>query len=134
MNNQGRGKIMQTIMLNDFLDSSVHGIFTTLCGEKNEMIIIHNKSQIRIKLLRGYHTLVAEMFTKEHGWIEIQNKKSVKILDFSPLTLAHPLDAEAAAEMESSLEDYRKFAGLLFLKKLAIVLGENPEDLDNIIE
>lgn len=125
---------MQTIMLNDFLDSSVHGIFTTLCGEKNEMIIIHNKSQIRIKLLRGYHTLVAEMFTKEHGWIEIQNKKSVKILDFSPLTLAHPLDAEAAAEMESSLEDYRKFAGLLFLKKLAIVLGESPEDLDNIIE
>lgn len=125
---------MQTIMLNDFLDSSVHGIFTTLCGEKNEMIIIHNKSQIRIKLLRGYHTLVAEMFTEEHGWIEIQNKKSVKILDFSPLTLAHPLDAEAAAEMESSLEDYRKFAGLLFLKKLAIVLGENPEDLDNIIE
>ena len=125
---------MQTIMLNDFLDSSVHGIFTTLCGEKNEMIIIHNKSQIRVKLLRGYHTLVAEMFTKEHGWIEIQNKKSVKILDFSPLTLAHPLDAEAAAEMKSSLEDYRKFAGLLFLKKLAIVLGENPEDLDNIIE
>lgn len=125
---------MQTVMLNDFLDSSVHGIFTTLCGEKNEMIIIHNKSQIRIKLLRGYHTLVAEMFTKEHGWIEIQNKKSVKILDFSPLTLAHPLDAEAAAEMESSLEDYRKFAGLLFLKKLAIVLGESPEDLDNIIE
>lgn len=125
---------MQTIMLNDFLDSSVHGIFTTLCGEKNEMIIIHNKSQIRVKLLRGYHTLVAEMFTKEHGWIEIQNKKSVKILDFSPLTLAHPLDAEAAAEMESSLEDYRKFAGLLFLKKLAIVLGESPEDLDNIIE
>lgn len=125
---------MQTIMLNDFLDASVHGIFTTLCGEKNEMIIIHNKSQIRVKLLRGYHTLVAEMFTKEHGWIEIQNKKSVKILDFSPLTLAHPLDAEAAAEMESSLEDYRKFAGLLFLKKLAIVLGENPEDLDNIIE
>ncbi|MBS6473701.1 MAG: hypothetical protein KH347_05550 [Acetobacter sp.] len=125
---------MQTIMLNDFLDSSVHGIFTTLCGEKNEMIIIHNKSQIRVKLLRGYHTLVAEMFTEEHGWIEIQNKKSVKILDFSPLTLAHPLDAEAAAEMESSLEDYRKFAGLLFLKKLAIVLGENPEDLDNIIE
>lgn len=125
---------MQTIMLNDFLDSSVHGIFTTLCGEKNEMIIIHNKSQIRIKLLRGYHTLVAEMFTEEHGWIEIQNKKSVKILDFSPLTLAHPLDAEAAAEMESSLEDYRKFAGLLFLKKLAIVLGKNPEDLDNIIE
>ena len=125
---------MQTIMLNDFLDSSVHGIFTTLCGEKNEMIIIHNKSQIRIKLLRGYHTLIAEMFTKEHGWIEIQNKKSVKILDFSPLTLAHPLDAEAAAEMESSLEDYRKFAGLLFLKKLAIVLGESPEDLDNIIE
>lgn len=125
---------MQTIMLNDFLDSSVHGIFTTLCGEKNEMIIIHNKSQIRIKLLRGYHTLVAEMFTEEHGWIEIQNKKSVKILDFSPLTLAHPLDAEAAAEMESSLEDYRKFAGLLFLKKLAIVLGESPEDLDNIIE
>lgn len=121
-------------MLNDFLDSSVHGIFTTLCGEKNEMIIIHNKSQIRVKLLRGYHTLVAEMFTEEHGWIEIQNKKSVKILDFSPLTLAHPLDAEAAAEMESSLEDYRKFAGLLFLKKLAIVLGENPEDLDNIIE
>lgn len=50
------------------------------------------------------------------------------------MTLAHPLDAEAAAEMESSLEDYRKFAGLLFLKKLAIVLGENPEDLDNIIE
>ena len=91
---------MQTIMLNDFLDSSVHGIFTTLCGEKNEMIIIHNKSQIRVKLLRGYHTLVAE----------------------------------AAAEMESSLEDYRKFAGLLFLKKLAIVLGESPEDLDNIIE
>ena len=125
---------MQTIMLNDFLDSSVHGIFTTLCGEKNEMIIIHNKSQIRVKLLRGYHTLVAEMFTKEHGWIEIQNKKSVKILDFSPLTLAHPLDAEAAAEMESSLEDYRKFAGLLFLKKLAIVLGESPEDLDNVLE
>ena len=125
---------MQTIMLSDFLDTSVHGVFTTLCGEKNEMIIIHNKSQIRVKLLRGYHTLIAEMFTKEHGWIEIQNKKSVKILDFSPLTLAHPLDAEAAAEMESSLEDYRKFAGLLFLKKLAIVLGENPEDLDNIIE
>lgn len=125
---------MQTIMLSDFLDTSVHGVFTTLCGEKNEMIILHNKTQIRIKLLRGYHTLIAEMFTKEHGWIEIQNKKSVKILDFSPLTLAHPLDAEAAAEMESSLEDYRKFAGLLFLKKLAIVLGESPEDLDNVLE
>lgn len=125
---------MQTIMLSDFLDTSVHGVFTTLCGEKNEMIILHNKTQTRIKLLRGYHTLIAEMFTKEHGWIEIQNKKSVKILDFSPLTLAHPLDAEAAAEMESSLEDYRKFAGLLFLKKLAIVLGESPEDLDNVLE
>ena len=125
---------MQTVMLNDFMDESVHGIFTTLCGEKNEMIILHNKSQTRIKLLRGYHTLIAEMFTKEHGWIEIQNKKSVKILDFSPLTLAHPLDAEAAAEMESSLEDYRKFAGLLFLKKLAIVLGESPEDLDEVSE
>lgn len=125
---------MQTIMLSDFLDTSVHGVFTTLCGEKNEMIILHNKTQTRVKLLRGYHTLIAEMFTKEHGWIEIQNKKSVKILDFSPLTLAHPLDAEAAAEMESSLEDYRKFAGLLFLKKLAIVLGESPEDLDNVLE
>ena len=125
---------MQTIMLSDFLDTSVHGVFTTLCGEKNEMIILHNKTQTRIKLLRGYHTLIAEMFTKEHGWIEIQNKKSVKILDFSPLTLAHPLDAEAATGMESSLEDYRKFAGLLFLKKLAIVLGESPEDLDNVLE
>ena len=125
---------MQTIMLSDFLDTSVHGVFTTLCGEKNEMIILHNKTQTRIKLLRGYHTLIAEMFTKEHGWIEIQNKQSVKILDSSPLTLAHPLDAEAAAEMESSLEDYRKFAGLLFLKKLAIVLGESPEDLDNVLE
>ena len=50
---------MQTIMLSDFLDTSVHGVFTTLCGEKNEMIILHNKTQTRVKLLRGYHTLIA---------------------------------------------------------------------------
>lgn len=125
---------MQTVMINDFLDQTVHGIFTTLCGEKNEMIILHNKSNTRVRLLRGYHALIAEMFTQDHGWVEIQSKKAVNILEFSPLTLARPMDEEGALAMESSLDDFRRFSGLLFLKKLAVILGENPEDLDNVTE
>ena len=37
-----------------------------------------------------------------------------------------------AAKREASVEEYRKYNGLRYLKNLAILLGEDPESLDGV--
>ncbi|MCQ2913576.1 MAG: hypothetical protein MJ247_00050 [Alphaproteobacteria bacterium] len=123
---------MQLVMVKDFLDTEINGVFTTLCVEGNECIMLHNSTKTRVRLLAMDQQIIAQLFTLQHGWIEVENMLVMGVPNLVPLQLAMPNDVKNAMEKECSVAEFQRFTGFLFLKKLAVILGENPELLDVI--
>ena len=43
---------LPVIMINDFLDTDVRGIFTTQYVEPQEMLLLHNLSGLKVKIVK----------------------------------------------------------------------------------
>lgn len=120
------------IMVNDFLDTEVRGIFTTQYIEKNEMLLVHNQSGLKLKIVKDPKKVTAFLFSFTNGWIEIQQEPVSGPVTFMPLSLPNPEEADEAEERDATIEECRKYNGFRFLKNLAILLGNAPEDMDEV--
>lgn len=124
--------IFPELIISDFLDTDTVGVFTTQYSEPNELLLLHNKSGIKVKLVKEPLCLVAYMFSFTNGWVEVLKEEVSGPVVFFPMMLPKPSEKEEAAKREASVEEFRKYNGLRFLKNLAIILGESPEDLDAV--
>lgn len=120
------------IMINDFLDTDVRGIFTTQYVEPQEMLLLHNLSGLKVKIVKGPSSIATYLFSVTNGWLEIQREEVTGPVTFIPMMLPKADEEKEASAREASVEEYRKYNGLRYLKNLAILLGENPEDMDSI--
>ena len=120
------------IMVNDFLDTDVRGIFTTQYIEPDEMLLLHNLSGLKVKIVKEEKSVVTYLFSTINGWLEIQRETVTAPITFIPMMLPKEGEETEAAAREASVEEYRKYNGLRYLKNLAILLGENPENMDSI--
>lgn len=120
------------IMVNDFLDTDVRGIFTTQYVEPDEMLLLHNLSGLKVKIIKEPSAVATYLFSVTNGWLEIQRETVTGPITFIPMMLPKEGEETAAAAREASVEEYRKYNGLRYLKNLAILLGENPENMDSI--
>ena len=68
-----------------------------------------------------------------NGWLEIQREDVSGDVSFVPLMLPKADEEVEALEFESTIEEYRKYNGLRYLKNLAILLGEDPANLDEVV-
>lgn len=121
------------IMINDFLDTDVRGIFTTQYVEPQEMLLLHNLSGLKVKIVKEPPTVATYLFSVTNGWLEVQREPVSGPVNFIPMMLSKADEEHEAAAREASVEEYRKYNGLRYLKNLAILLGENPEDMDSIM-
>lgn len=120
------------IMINDFLDTDVRGVFTTQYVEPEEMLLLHNLSGLKVKIVKEKSFVATYLFSVTNGWLEIQREAVTGPIKFIPMTLPKKGEEVEAAAHEASVEEYRKYNGLRYLKNLAILLGESPEAMDNI--
>ncbi len=120
------------VMINDFLDTDLRGIFTTQYVESEEMLLLHNRSGLKVKFVKEPSSIATYLFSPTNGWLEIQREKVTGPVTFIPLMLPKPDEEIEAVKRDSSVEEYRKFNGLRYLKNLAILLGEKPEAMDVI--
>lgn len=123
---------LPVIMINDFLDTDVRGIFTTQYVESQEMLLLHNLSGLKVKIVKEPASIATYLFSLTNGWLEIQREPVSGAVVFFPMMLPKSDEAVEAAKREASVEEYRKYNGLRYLKNLAILLGEDPESLDSI--
>ena len=123
---------LPVIMINDFLDTDVRGIFTTQYVEPYEMLLLHNLSGLKVKIVKEPPTVATYLFSLTNGWLEIQREPVSGAVAFFPMMLPKADEAVEAAKREASIEEYRKYNGLRYLKNLAILLGEEPESLDSV--
>lgn len=123
---------LPVIMINDFLDTDVRGIFTTQYVEPYEMLLLHNLSGLKVKIVKEPPTVATYLFSLTNGWLEIQREPVSGSVTFFPMMLPKADEAAEAAKREASIEEYRKYNGLRYLKNLAILLGEEPESLDSV--
>lgn len=121
------------IMINDFLDTDVRGIFTTQYVEPQEMLLIHNLSGAKVKIVKEETAVKTYLFSMTNGWLEIQHEQVSGPITFIPMSLPKPDEEIEAAKRDASIQEYRKYNGLRYLKNLAILLGENPERMDSIL-
>ncbi len=120
------------IMINDFLDTDIRGIFTTQYVEPQEMLLVHNLSGVKVKIVKEPKSIATYLFSLTNGWLEIQREQVSADVTFFPMMLPKQDEEIEAAKREASVEEYRKYNGLRYLKNLAILLGEDPESLDSI--
>lgn len=120
------------IMINDFLDTEVRGIFTTQYVEPDEMLLLHNLSGLKVKIVKEPSAIATYLFSVTNGWLEIQREAVSGPVTFIPMTLPKKREEADAAVHEASVEEYRKYNGLRYLKNLAILLGESPEAMDDV--
>ena len=120
------------VMVNDFLDTDLRGIFTTQYVESEEMLLLHNRSGLKVKFVKEPSSIATYLFSPTNGWLEIQREKVSGPVTFIPMTLPKADDEIEAGKRASSVEEYRKYNGLKYLKNLAILLGEKPEEMDSI--
>lgn len=121
------------IMINDFLDTDVRGIFTTQYVEPQEMLLIHNLSGAKVKIVKEETAVKTYLFSMTNGWLEIQREQVSGPVTFIPMSLPKPDEEIEAVKKSASVQEYRKYNGLRYLKNLAILLGENPERMDSIL-
>ncbi|MBO4521375.1 MAG: hypothetical protein J5787_09240 [Alphaproteobacteria bacterium] len=121
------------IMINDFLDTEVRGVFTTQYVEPNEMLLLHNLSGLKVKIVKEPPTIATYLFSFTNGWVEVQREHVSGQVTFIPMMLPKIEEEIEAAKREASVEEYRKYNGLRYLKNLAILLGENPEEMDSVM-
>ena len=122
-----------TIMINDFLDTEVRGIFTTQYVEPQEMLLLHNLTGLKVKIIKEKQSIATYLFSLTTGWVEIQREAVSADVSFFPMMLPKEDEVVEAAKREASVEEYRKYNGLRYLKNLAILLGENPENMDSVL-
>jgi len=72
------------------------------------------------------------LFSLTNGWLKIQQEQVSGPVTFIPMMLPKIDEEIEAAKREASVEEYRKYNGLRYLKNLAILLGEDPEEMDAI--
>ena len=120
------------IMINDFLDTDVRGIFTTQYVEPQEMLLLHNLSGLKVKIVKEPSSIATYLFSVTNGWLEIQREAVTGPVTFIPMMLPKVDEREEAAAHDASIEEYRKYNGLRYLKNLAILLGDKPENMDSI--
>ena len=123
---------LPVIMINDFLDTDVRGIFTTQYVEPGEMLLVHNLSGLKVKIVKEPPAIATYLFSLTNGWLEIQREPVSGAVTFFPMMLPKADETVEAAKREASVEEYRKYNGLRYLKNLAILLGEDPESLDGV--
>ncbi len=123
---------LPVIMINDFLDTDVRGIFTTQYVEPGEMLLVHNLSGLKVKIVKEPPAIATYLFSLTNGWLEIQREPVSGAVTFFPMMLPKADETVEAAKREASVEEYRKYNGLRYLKNLAILLGEDPESLDSV--
>ncbi len=123
---------LPVIMINDFLDTDVRGIFTTQYVEPGEMLLVHNLSGLKVKIVKEPPAIATYLFSLTNGWLEIQREPVSGAVTFFPMMLPKADETAEAAKREASVEEYRKYNGLRYLKNLAILLGEDPESLDSV--
>lgn len=123
---------LPVIMINDFLDTDVRGIFTTQYVEPGEMLLVHNLSGLKVKIVKEPPAIATYLFSLANGWLEIQREPVSGAVTFFPMMLPKADETVEAAKREASVEEYRKYNGLRYLKNLAILLGEDPESLDSV--
>lgn len=124
--------MVETIMIGDFLDPDISGIFTTQYSEENELLLKHNKSEIKVKIVKEPDFLTSYMFSFINGWVEVLHETISGPVEFFPMMVPKSNEEEEAAKRDATVEEYRKYNGLRYLKNLAIILGESPEDLDAV--
>lgn len=127
-----RRTLMYTLIVNDFLDTQVNGIFTTQYIEQTEMLLRHNLSGARVKIVKEQNSVATFLFSMTNGWLKIQCEEVSGDVSFVPLMLPKTNEEVEALEFESTIEEYRKYNGLRYLKNLAILLGEDPANLDEV--
>lgn len=120
------------IMINDFLDTEVRGIFTTQYVEPQEMLLLHNLSGLKVKIIKEPSSIATYLFSVTNGWLEIQREAVTGPVTFIPMMLPKAGEEKEAAARDASLEEYRKYNGLRYLKNLAILLGDKPENVDTV--
>ena len=120
------------IMINDFLDTDVRGIFTTQYVEPEEMLLLHNLSGLKVKIIKEENAVATYLFSTVNGWLEIQRETVSGPITFIPMMLPKKGEEIEAIARDASIEEYRKYNGLRYLKNLAILLGERPEKMDTI--
>ena len=123
---------LPVIMITDFLDTDVRGIFTTQYVEPHEMLLLHNLSGLKVKIVKEPPTVATYLFSLTNGWLDIQREPVSGTVTFFPMMRPKADEAVEAAKREASIEEYRKYNGLRYLKNLAILLGEEPESLDSV--
>lgn len=123
---------LPVIMINDFLDTDVRSIFTTQYVEPGEMLLVHNLSGLKVKIVKEPPAIATYLFSLTNGWLEIQREPVSGAVTFFPMMLPKADETVEAAKREASVEEYRKYNGLRYLKNLAILLGEDPESLDSV--
>ncbi len=124
---------LPVIMINDFLDTDVRGIFTTQYIEQKEMLLLHNLTGLKVKIVKEPLAVATYLFSLSNGWLEIQKEDvSENAVNFQPMMLPKENEVAEAAKRDASVEEYRKYNGLRYLKNLAILLGENPERMDSV--
>ena len=123
---------LPVIMINDFLDTDVRGIFTTQYVEPGEMLLVHNLSGLKVKIVKEPPAIATYLFSLTNGWLEIQREPVSGAVTFFPMMLPKSDETVEAAKREASVEEYRKYNGLRYLKNLAILLGEDPDSLDSV--
>lgn len=120
------------IMINDFLDTELRGIFTTQYVEPEEMLLLHNRTGLKVKIVKEPSSVATFLFSLTNGWLEIQREHVSGPITLIPLMLPKIDEEIEAAKRDASIEEYRKYNGLRYLKNLAILLGESPEAMDVI--
>lgn len=120
------------IMINDFLDTELRGVFTTQYVEPEEMLLLHNRSGLKVKIVKEPSAIATYLFSITNGWLEIQRETASGPVNFIPMKLPKADEELLAAKKDSSVEDIRLYNGLRYLKNLAILLGESPEAMDSI--
>ena len=120
------------IMINDFLDTGLRGVFTTQYVEPEEMLLLHNRSGLKVKLVKETSSIVTYLFSLTNGWLEIQREHVSGPVTFIPMMLPKMDEEIEAAKRDASIQEYRKYNGLRYLKNLAILLGETPESMDPV--
>ena len=120
------------VMVNDFLDTEVRGIFTTQYIEGDEMLLRHNMSGLKVKIVKDEKKVTAYLFSFTGGWIEIAQESISAPASFMPMSIPKPDENGEAEERDATISECREYNGFRYLKNIAILLGDNPEDMDEV--
>ena len=122
--------MLPRVMVSDFTETDINSAFKTLCIEE-DAILHHCSTDTRVRMFVENNVLIAQKMT-DVGWVEVNHKTIKKVYSYVPLQIEMDDDVEHAKEMEASIDEIQLFTGFLFMKKLAIILGELPGVMDEI--